>query len=253
MPDTSTKPYLIRAIHEWCSDSGYTPYLAVAVDSRTVVPREHVRNGEIVLNVSLMATHKLSLGNEFIEFQARFGGSARELSIPVENVTAIYARENGHGMAFDVPKPPAVSEDDAPVDAPLGDEPTPTVPPSAGVPAARRAPARRRGPRLVPVDGEGAGESGDDGASLGAAAAPLPVRGVGGAPSGPKAVPDAPASVAGPVSVPDSAGSRDASPADERKGSDAHAGNGDAADGNDGKGPDDRGPAPGRPRLTRIK
>jgi stringent starvation protein B len=110
--ETSTKPYLIRAIHEWCSDNGYTPYLAVAVDERTQVPREFVRNGEIVLNVSSAATNRLSLGNDLISFQARFGGAPRELSIPVENVTAIYARENGHGMAFDVPKALALVEDD---------------------------------------------------------------------------------------------------------------------------------------------
>ena len=112
MAETSTKPYLIRAIHEWCNDNGFTPYLAVAVDERTQVPREYVKAGEIVLNVSPMATQRLSMGNDLITFQARFGGIARELSIPVENVSAIYARENGHGMAFDVPKAPAVSDPD---------------------------------------------------------------------------------------------------------------------------------------------
>jgi stringent starvation protein B len=114
MAESSTKPYLIRAIYEWCNDNGFTPYLAVAVDERTQVPREYVKGGEIVLNVSPMATARLSLGNDLISFQARFGGVARELSIPVENVSAVYARENGHGMAFDVPKPPAVAaqEDD---------------------------------------------------------------------------------------------------------------------------------------------
>jgi stringent starvation protein B len=110
MAETSTKPYLIRAIYEWCNDNGYTPYLAVAVDERTQVPQEHVKAGEIVLNVSPMATHRLELGNELISFQARFAGVARELSIPVENVSAIYARENGHGMAFDVPRALAVAE-----------------------------------------------------------------------------------------------------------------------------------------------
>lgn len=110
MAETSTKPYLIRAIYEWCNDNGYTPYLAVAVDERTLVPREHVKGGEIVLNVSPMATHRLQLGNDLITFQARFAGVARELSIPVENVSAIYARENGHGMAFDVPRALAVAE-----------------------------------------------------------------------------------------------------------------------------------------------
>ncbi|MFA7503199.1 MAG: ClpXP protease specificity-enhancing factor [Burkholderiaceae bacterium] len=102
MNGTSTKPYLLRAIYEWCRDLGYTPYLSVVVDEHTLVPAEHVVNGEIVLNVSPAATNGLSMGNELIEFQARFGGVARQLSVPVANVSAIYARENGHGMAFEV-------------------------------------------------------------------------------------------------------------------------------------------------------
>jgi len=117
MNGISTKPYLLRAIYEWCRDLGYTPYLSVVVDERTLVPAEHVVNGEIVLNVSPAATNGLSMGNELIEFQARFGGVARQLSVPVENVSAIYARENGHGMAFEVdirPRPSAASgADDA--------------------------------------------------------------------------------------------------------------------------------------------
>jgi stringent starvation protein B len=111
--DTSTKPYLIRAIHEWCSDNGYTPYLAVSIDSRCVVPRDYVKAGEIVLNVSVSATNALSMGNELIEFQARFGGVARDISVPIECVSAVYARENGHGMAFDVPKPLALTPEEA--------------------------------------------------------------------------------------------------------------------------------------------
>lgn len=103
MPEeTSTRPYLIRAIYEWCTDNGYTPYLAVQVDDQTVVPREYVKNGEIVLNISALATSRLSLGNDYIDFQARFGGVARAISVPIRNVSAIYARENGHGMAFEV-------------------------------------------------------------------------------------------------------------------------------------------------------
>ena len=86
MAETSTKPYLIRAIYEWCNDNGYTPYLAVAVDERTQVPREHVKAGEIVLNVSPMATNRLSLGNDVIAFQARFGGAARELFVHVQQL-----------------------------------------------------------------------------------------------------------------------------------------------------------------------
>jgi len=102
--EPSTKPYLIRAIYEWCTDSGYTPYLAVSVDESTHVPMDHVKNGEIVLNMSALATSKLDMGNELIKFQARFGGTARSISVPVRNVSAIYARENGHGMAFEVAK-----------------------------------------------------------------------------------------------------------------------------------------------------
>jgi stringent starvation protein B len=102
MSEISTKPYLLRAIYEWCTDNGYTPYLAAAVDSRTLVPREFVKNGEIVLNISFTATSGLKMDNDFVSFHARFGGVSREISIPVDNVVAIYARENGQGMAFEV-------------------------------------------------------------------------------------------------------------------------------------------------------
>ena len=98
----STKPYLIRAIHEWCSDQGFTPYLSVKVDALTRVPREFVKDGEIVLNVGVEATHQLMMGNEEITFQARFGGKAFPVVVPIGRVAAIYARENGEGMAFEV-------------------------------------------------------------------------------------------------------------------------------------------------------
>ncbi len=107
MSETSTKPYLLRAIYEWCTDNGYTPYLAVMVDARARVPMQFVKNGEIVLNISFDATSGLRMDNDFIHFNARFGGVARDIVIPVDNVIAIYARENGQGMAFDVAKPPA--------------------------------------------------------------------------------------------------------------------------------------------------
>lgn len=106
MAETSTKPYLIRALHEWCTDNGYAPHIAVAVDERTLVPREFVRNGEIVLNLSALATNRLQIGNDLVSFQARFSGIAREISIPIENILSIYARETGHGMAFEVVQPP---------------------------------------------------------------------------------------------------------------------------------------------------
>ncbi len=100
---TSTRPYLIRALYEWCTDNGFTPYVAVLVDDTVQVPREYVKNNEIVLNISFGATSSLKLGNDFIEFKARFGGSAREIQVPIGRVIAIYARENGQGMAFPAP------------------------------------------------------------------------------------------------------------------------------------------------------
>lgn len=100
---TSTRPYLIRALHDWCTDNGFTAYLAVFVDGAVQVPMEYVKNNEIVLNVSFDATSQLQLGNEFIEFQARFGGSARSIVVPIDHVIAIYARENGQGMSFPMP------------------------------------------------------------------------------------------------------------------------------------------------------
>lgn len=102
-PGSSTRPYLVRALHDWCTDNGFTPYVAVHVGPTVQVPMEYVKNNEIVLNVSFEATSNLRLGNDFIEFKARFGGVTREIVVPVEHVVAIYARENGQGMAFPMP------------------------------------------------------------------------------------------------------------------------------------------------------
>jgi len=111
---TSTRPYLIRAIHEWCSDNGYTPHITVAVDASVQVPMEYVKDGEIVLNIGVTATTGLQLGNDYISFKARFGGVAREIMLPVDQVIAVFARENGQGMAF-----PKISKPDpAPVAPP---------------------------------------------------------------------------------------------------------------------------------------
>lgn len=99
----STRPYLIRALHEWCSDNGFSPYIAVQVDASVQVPMEFVKNGEIVLNVSVDATSALRLGNDFVAFKARFGGVPRDIVVPIDHVIAIYARENGQGMAFPAP------------------------------------------------------------------------------------------------------------------------------------------------------
>src|ERR1700752_1634948 len=132
MADVSTKPYFIRAIYDWCSDCGYTPDLSVRVDDRTRVPVEYVKNGEIVLNVSLNATRNLTINNELIQFSARFNGVSREVSIPVDRVQGIFARENGQGAFFTVeaPTPPAAAPSPS---APAGEaDAEPPKPPSAG-------------------------------------------------------------------------------------------------------------------------
>ena len=102
MASTSTRPYLIRALHEWCTDNGLTPYLSVFVDDSVQVPRDYVRDDQIVLNVSFDATSGLQFGDDFISFKARFGGVPRDLMVPVDRVMAIYARENGEGMSFPI-------------------------------------------------------------------------------------------------------------------------------------------------------
>lgn len=157
---TSTRPYLIRALYEWCTDNGFTPYVAVRVDESVQVPREYVKDGEIVLNVSMDATSSLKLGNELIEFKARFAGVARDIMVPVGRVIAIYARENGQGMAFpleeagpfsgggdeaDAGEFPATREPEAKpvqltrVDSERGgDDPEPPRPPAGGRPALKR-------------------------------------------------------------------------------------------------------------------
>ena len=160
---TSTRPYLLRALHDWCTDNGFTPYIAVHVDDKVQVPMEYVKNNEIVLNVGFEATSALQLGNEAIEFKARFGGVAREIVVPIDHVVAIYARENGQGMAFPMPVEGGVRSDGeagrptAPVrglrlassepetdseplaDAPGGDEP----PPDPGTPGGGRPTLKR--------------------------------------------------------------------------------------------------------------
>ena len=106
MAELSTKPYLIRAIYEWCADCGFTPYLNVKVDASTRVPMEFVKNGEIVLSVSPQATRNLTIGNDLVQFSARFNGVSREISVPIYAVQSIFARENGRGVFFDPETPP---------------------------------------------------------------------------------------------------------------------------------------------------
>lgn len=127
MNPVSTKPYLLRAIFEWCADQGFTPYISVRVDANTVVPRQFVKDGEIVLNLSTSAVQNLHMGNDYITCQARFGGVAQSLSVPIDNVGAIYARENGQGMAFEVTTASATT----------ADQPEPEPPPSSEPPRPR--------------------------------------------------------------------------------------------------------------------
>ena len=137
MEPPSTKPYLLRALHEWCSDNGFTPYISVFPDATARVPREFVRDGQITLNIGLEATGHLTIANEGISFQARFGGVPRELYVPIANVAAIYARENGVGMSFDTQSHPS-AEDPAEADSLPDDDPEPPVTPPAGRPRLQR-------------------------------------------------------------------------------------------------------------------
>ena len=150
---SSTRPYLIRALHDWCTDNGFTPYVAVHVDASVQVPQEYVKNNEIVLNVGFEATSGLKLGNEQIEFKARFGGSAREIVVPIDHVVAIYARENGQGMAFPVP---SAGGSAGPTVLPAGDGVVRTAPRLSAVDAPA-PPASNAGPAPEPPTPAGPG------------------------------------------------------------------------------------------------
>ena len=133
--EASTTPYLIRAIFEWCCDNGLTPYIAVKVDETTKVPMEYVKNGEIVLNVSPDATRNLKIGNDLLQFSARFAGVSREISVPINTIGGIFAKETGQGLSFQTsPSLP-------------GQVVTPIVPPGDDHPA----PPSGRRPRLQVV------------------------------------------------------------------------------------------------------
>jgi stringent starvation protein B len=123
MSDLSTRPYLIRAIYEWCTDSGLTPYLAVRVDEHTEVPRAHVKDGEIILNLSGDAVRNLQIGNEMITCTGRFGGVPFELMVPVATTIGIFAKETGQGLVFQGNEP-----QQPPPAAPGGDGGTKPVP-----------------------------------------------------------------------------------------------------------------------------
>ena len=136
MAETSTKPYMLRALHEWCTDNGYTPQIVVRVDTNTLVPPAHIKDGQITLNIGVMATKGLVLGTDTIEFQARFNGVTENLHIPVGAVTALYARETGAGMGFEVEEPstantPATNSSTAGFASGAQAQTPETVPPSA--------------------------------------------------------------------------------------------------------------------------
>ena len=137
MSELSTKPYLMRAIYDWCVDSGYTPYLAVTVDAQTRVPMEYVKDGQIVLNIGPIAVERFKLGNELVEFSARFNGVGRAISIPVGAVSAIYARENGQGLSFEVASADATASQPPAQNADSDGQP-PEPPRPSGKPSLRR-------------------------------------------------------------------------------------------------------------------
>ncbi len=115
------QPYLLRALYEWCVDSGYTPYINVRVDTRCLVPAAFVREGQIVFNIGPNAVRRLKMDNEWVSFSARFNGVAHDILVPVANVLAIYARETGEGMVFP-PPPPSTEEQPQPIGTPSAGE-----------------------------------------------------------------------------------------------------------------------------------
>ena len=129
MSEQSAKPFLVRALYEWCVEQGYTPYLAVRVDPKTRVPIEFVKNGEIVLNVGPLATHKLTMDNDWVLFNARFNGTSQEVAVPFAAVIGIFAKETGYGMGFQPTLDAAESDNGQPVElAKVADEPLKLVP-----------------------------------------------------------------------------------------------------------------------------
>lgn len=127
MNELSTKPYLVRAIYEWCTDSGLTPHLVVAVGRHTRVPMEFAKDGQIVLNVSQGATRNLLITNDLIRFSARFNGASRDIEVPMDAIVSIYARENAQGLSFAVEEEGVADEtpSDGAIPSPDDKPPTP--------------------------------------------------------------------------------------------------------------------------------
>lgn len=114
MSELSTRPYLIRAIYEWCVDNNYTPYLAVRVNASTEVPRAYVKDGEIILNLNPNAVRNLEMGNDMISCSSRFNGVAHQLFVPVETVIGIFAKETGQGLVFQAEDTPPPTDTETP-------------------------------------------------------------------------------------------------------------------------------------------
>lgn len=107
----SRKPYFLRAMHQWIVDSGSTPYMVVDVNVTGVeIPPGYAQDGKLVLNISYEATSGLSLGADFVEFDARFGGVSRRVRVPMAAILAVYAHESGQGMLFDAEGDPQHAE-----------------------------------------------------------------------------------------------------------------------------------------------
>lgn len=123
----SRRPYLIRAVYDWAADNGYTPHLHIAADAEgVVVPREYVKEGRITLNISPMAVQNLDLDRDPIRFFARFGGQPFDVQVPSGAVLAVFARENGEGVAFNDVEPAAP-----------GSQPASSGPPPAPAPSGK--------------------------------------------------------------------------------------------------------------------
>jgi len=123
-PLTSRRPYLLRAMHEWIIDNSQTPHIVVDATVEGVkVPPQHIKDGKIILNVSMGAASGLSIGNDYVSFRARFGGVSQDIFVPVAAVIGIYSRESGQGMIFE------------------GDAPGSPVPPTPAPPPAPKPPS----------------------------------------------------------------------------------------------------------------
>ncbi len=127
MHTLSQQPYFLRALYDWCVDSGHTPYLTIRVDKQTRVPQAFVKEGQIVLNVGPSAVRNIHMDNDWVTFSARFGGISHSIEIPVGNVIAIHARETGEGMAFESREPASLNGDATEQESEVLDQETDTT------------------------------------------------------------------------------------------------------------------------------